>query len=591
MKKEGNIMSIRKRILTGILSGILAMSVFPMIGCGSAAKTEEDTPWWRSAVAYEIYPMSFNDTDGDGIGDLKGITEKLDYLEELGVKAAWLTPVYASPMVDNGYDISDYYSINPLFGTMDDMDELISKAAEHDIKIVMDLVFNHTSDQHEWFKESKSSRDNDKSDWYIWAEPSEDGGVPNNWRSIFGGSAWTYCEERGQYYLHTFAQQQPDLNWENPELRKALYDVANYWIDKGVGGFRIDAVTYIKKPADLSDGPVDANDGMSAIHAMTANTDGILDFLREFKANVTEGKDVFTVAEANGVSPNELKYWVGDEGAFDMLFEFDLIKLGCENEVWCRPQDWKLTDMKRFMTASETATEDNGWYPVFFENHDQPRSIDHFLPDASDKTAAGKALGTVLMTVRGTPFIYQGEELGCTNVSWDSIDKYNDISSKNQYNTALVEGLTEDEALEAVHRFSRDNARTPMQWDSTENAGFSSGTPWLPVNDNYTDINAESEEQDSNSVLLWYRELARLREKLPVLTQGSFEMLLPDDENIFAFSRTLGKQKAVVLVNFTDEQQSCDASLTTGMTLAANSGKSCTEGTLEPYQALIYVTE
>ena len=593
----------KKRVLSIALAGVLSVGTAAVGRYAEAAAAEspsaegtpksaaEPAPWWKSAVAYEIYPMSFNDTDDDGIGDLKGITEKLSYLEALGVKAAWLTPVYASPMVDNGYDISDYYSINPLFGTMEDMDELIAQAAEHDIRIVMDLVFNHTSDQHDWFAESRSSRDNAKSDWYIWKDPAPDGGVPNNWRSIFGGSAWTYCEERGQYYLHTFAPQQPDLNWECPELRRTLYDVANYWIDKGVGGFRIDAVTYIKKPADFSDGPVDANDGMSAIHAMTANTAGILDFLREFKENVTDGKDVFTVAEANGVSSGELKYWVGDEGVFDMLFEFDLIKLGCENEVWCRPQDWKLTDMKDFLNASETATAHNGWYPVFFENHDQPRSIDHFLPGASDRTAAGKALGTVLMTVRGTPFIYQGEELGCTNVAWPDIEMYNDISSHSQYKTALNEGLSAGEALEAVHRFSRDNARTPMQWDSSENAGFTGGTPWLPVSENYTGVNAALEEETPGSVLLWYRELAKLRAELPSLTKGDFEMLLPDDENIFAFSRTADGQKALILVNFTDAQQSFDTDLTEGMELAADSCGGAEPGRLKPYQALLFKGE
>ena len=602
--------SKRKRISAIVLAGALSAGIAAMSGCAKAEEAAEappaaenpivsvvqepvaePMPWWKTAVAYEIYPMSFNDTDDDGIGDLKGITEKLNYLEEIGVEAAWLTPVYASPMVDNGYDISDYYSINPLFGTMADMDELIAKAAEHNIRIVMDLVFNHTSDQHAWFLESRSGRNNEKSDWYIWEDPAPDGGAPNNWRSIFGGSAWTYCEERGQYYLHTFAEQQPDLNWENQELRKALYDVANFWIDKGVGGFRIDAVTYIKKPADLSDGPVDANDGMSSIHAMTANTEGILDFLREFKENVTDGSDVFTVAEANGVSPGELKYWVGDEGVFDMLFEFDLIKLGCENEVWCRPQNWKLTDMKGFLNASEAATAENGWYPVFFENHDQPRSIDHFLPDAADKTAAGKALGTVLMTVRGTPFVYQGEELGCTNVAWADIEMYNDISSHNQYKTALNEGLSPEEALAAVHRFSRDNARTPMQWDSSENAGFTGGTPWLPVNENYTEINAASEEKNPGSVLLWYRELASLRAELPALTEGDFEMLLPDDENIFAFRRTAQEQEAVILVNFTDKEQIYDAGLTDGMNLAADSCGDAVYGTLKPYQALIFKTE
>ena len=390
-------------------------------GNGRQAKTMLKKDWWKSTIAYEIYPSSFQDSNGDGVGDLNGIISRLDYLKTLSVGALWLTPVYASPMVDNGYDVADFYKINPLFGTMSDMDRLLKEADRRDIKIVMDLVFNHTSDQCEWFLESKKSRDNGKSDWYIWKEAKEDGSAPNNWRSIFGGSAWKWSETRKQYYLHTFAEAQPDLNWENPEVRKALYAIANFWIEKGVGGFRIDAIPYIKKPRDFATGVPDAGDGMVSIHTMTVNTEGILDFLHEFKQNVTEGKNVFTVAEANGIGAEQLKYWVGANGAFDMLFEFGHLH---DVELWCKPSPFGIMDFKKALIASQKATAENGWYPVFFENHDKPRSVNNFFSENANPVLAAKAMGLLLLTLRGTPFIYEGEELGMTNVPWDSIDKY-----------------------------------------------------------------------------------------------------------------------------------------------------------------------
>ncbi|MBR1486474.1 MAG: hypothetical protein IJ597_04385, partial [Synergistaceae bacterium] len=375
--------------------------------------------WWQKKPVYQIYPKSFLDTNKTGTGDLRGVINKLDYLKSLDIGAIWLTPIYPSPMIDNGYDISDYTGINPNFGTMKDFEELIAEAGKRDIKIVMDLVFNHTSDQHAWFQESKKSRDNPKSDWYIWRDPNENGKEPTNWRGIFGGSAWTWCEERGQYYLHTFAKQQPDLNWENPEVRRALYDAANFWLSKGVGGFRIDAITYIKKPAEFLDGKPDSREGTINIHLMTANQLGILDFLQEFKREVFDGKDIFTVGEANGVKPEDLKNWVGEHGVFDMLFEFSHVSLPFDDfEIWCHPREWKLTELKQALSASQNATKNNGWYPIFVENHDQPRSVNHFLPEGADSKKAAKALAAVLMTLRGTPFIYQGQELGMTNVNW-----------------------------------------------------------------------------------------------------------------------------------------------------------------------------
>lgn len=548
--------------------------------------------WWQNKIVYELYPNSFKDSDGDGYGDLKGITSELDHLKSLGVGAIWLTPVYVSPMGDNGYDVADYYSINPRYGTMEDMDELIEEAKKREIRIVMDLVFNHTSNECEWFKESASSRDNDKSDWYIWADPKEDGSVPNNWRGVFGGSVWTYCETRGQYYLHTFGDFQPDVNWENPKVRNALYDIANFWVNKGVGGFRLDAITYIKKPADMSDGPVDAPDNMVSVHSMTANTDGILDFLHEFKDQVQVGKDIFVVGEANGVPASELPLWVGENGVFDMIFEFSHVNVQFSGgEVWYNTKDWKLTELKKCFSDSQKATKDNGWYPVFLENHDQPRSINHFLPADADPVQGAKVLGMLMMTLRGTPFMYEGQEIGMTNIDWDNIEDYDDISSHNQFQMAKLNGLTTKQAMECVKRFSRDNSRTPMQWTDGENAGFTDGTPWLPVNKNYTTVNVAKEKMDDDSVLNWYISLKELRDTNDVIKNGIYRELMADSEDIFAYVRENNSEKLVILLNFTERL--LDYSLPEvelddkAIALISNS-KDTKIGVLRPFEAVCY---
>ena len=549
------------------------------------------THWWQNTAVYQIYPKSFNDTRGKGTGDIRGITEKLDYLKSLGAGALWLTPVYPSPMVDNGYDISDYCGINPDFGTLADMEELIAEAKKRGMRIVMDLVYNHTSDQHPWFLESKKSRTNAKSDWYIWRDAKEDGSAPTNWRGIFGGSAWTYCEERGQYYLHTFAEAQPDLNWENPEVREALFAAANFWLAKGVGGFRIDAITYIKKPAVFADGEPDAADGMTSVHDMTANTPGILDFLHEFRARVFDGHDIFTVGEANGVTPEELPLWVGENGVFSMLFEFSHVLVPYEGgECWHKALPWPLTKLKRALTASQHATAKDGWFPIYFENHDRARSVNYFFPKGADKKLAAKALAAVLFTLRGTPFIYEGEELGMTNVAWDSIDAYDDISSHGQYALALEDGFSKEEALGFVHFNSRDNARTPMQWTAERHAGFTSGTPWLPVNENYRTLNAAAEEADADSVLHFYRELAKLRETIPALLDGVYEELLEENEQIYAFSRTLGKARIKTAVNFSTEDAALPAGFLRGTRLAGSYADTPTTS-LRPLEAVIYEEE
>ena len=556
----------------------------------TAAETEDSLSWWQQTVAYEIYVKSFKDSDGDGIGDLNGITSELDHLESLGVGAVWLTPCYVSPQADNGYDIADYYNIDPAYGSMEDMDRLIEEAGRRGIRIVMDLVFNHTSNENEWFRESRSGKDNDKSDWYIWADPKEDGSAPTNWRSIFGGSAWEYDETRGQYYLHTFLPEQPDLNWANPEVRQALIDVADFWLDKGVGGFRMDAITYIKKPAEFRDGTPDDSAGMVSIHTMTANTEGILDYLNEFKSAVCDGRDIFTVGEANGVSDEDLPKWVGADGVLDMVFEFGFVNIDLPDEMnWCETREWTLPELKAIFTSSQQTTQEvKGWYPMFLENHDQPRSISHFLPADADRVAGGKALAALVLTMRGTPFLMEGEELGYVNVSWPSIDDYNDVSTKNHYRYALDEGYSEEEAMEGVHRFARDSARTPMQWDSSNQAGFTTGTPWLPVYDDYAVYNASAEAEDPDSVLNWYLALSRLRGEHGALTEGDYQELFHEDEKIFAYTRKNGEETVTVLINFSTEEASYDPACVENAELLLGSAGQSEKGLLSPLEAVIY---
>ncbi len=545
--------------------------------------------WWKKIVAYQIYPKSFSDASGSGTGDLKGITNHLDYLKELSVGAIWITPIYPSPMVDNGYDISDYTEIDSAYGSMSDFENLIAEADKRGIKIVMDLVYNHSSDKHNWFLESKKNKNNPKADWYIWRDAKADGSPPTNWRSIFGGSAWTWCEERKQFYLHTFAVEQPDLNWENPEVRQALYDAANFWLEKGVGGFRIDAITYIKKPKKFLDGEPDGKDGLTTIHNFTANTEGILDFLREFKEKVFAGKNIFTVGEANGVAAEELSRWVGKDGVFDMLFEFSHVNLPLKNgEIWCRPTEWKLSELKQAISNSQAATKNNGWYPAFFENHDKPRCVNYFFAKGANKIKAAKALATVLLTMRGTPFIFQGQELGMSNVSWNEIEKYNDISSRSQFDFAIQEGFSAAEAIDFIKFFSRDNARTPMQWSAEKNSGFSDAEKtWLPVNENYLEVNAAAEEKNSDSVLNWYRKLSKFRSENPEFIFGDFEMLLAEDEKIFAFARSSEEKKFVTAVNFSQEKVELPKNFAEKKILI-DSEKNSDKNFLQPLEARIY---
>lgn len=577
------------------VGGTALLSSLLIPGCSFKTNSNNNLDflkWWQKTIVYELYPKSFKDTADQGTGTLKGITEKLPYLAELGIGAIWITPIYKSPMKDNGYDIADYYDIDPRFGTMADMDELIAEADKHNIKIVMDLVMNHTSDENQWFIESSLSKNNKYADWYIWHDPNPEGLPPNNWRSIFGETAWGYSKNRNQYYLHTFGSYQPDLNWANPEVRQEMANMANFWLDKGIGGFRVDAVSYIKKPNDFSSGKPDAADGLSGIHELTAITDGILDYVNEFANRVSKGKDIFMVAEANGVAASDLNKWVGENAPFDMLFEFShvLVPLGGK-EVWYKPANWKLTELKSALTQSQKNTANNGWYPIFFENHDQPRSVNHFFSKDCDKTDAARVMLTVLMTLRGTPFLYQAEELGYENVSWPSISDYNDVSSKNQYKMALEDGYSQDAAMQAVHDFSRDNARTPMQWDINEYAGFSTAKPWLPIHDDYKTCNVETQKGDPNSILKWYKKLLKLRQENDVFIAGDYTELMKDNEQVYAYTRKYENTKATIFVNFSNKTASYDNSLIENANIALSSEKKHNKGELKPLEAVVYIKE
>lgn len=547
-----------------------AASALALAGCAAGSKNQssvaadvaatksaisvEDLPWWKKTIVYEAYPKSFMSSRGAQTGDIPGVTSRLDYLRELGVGAIWLTPVFVSPMADNGYDVADYYNIDPSFGTMENMDTLMAEAENRGIRIVLDMVVNHTSNKNAWFVESSSSKNNGKADWYIWRDPAKDGGAPNNWRSIFGGSAWTYVEARGQYYLHTFLPEQPDLNWDNPEVRKEVANVFNFWRNKGAGGFRIDAVTYIKKPEGLPDGKAES-DGLAPIHDATANTKGILDYLHELRNNTVAGTDCFMVGEANGVDASELSDWVGKNGVFDMVFEFSHMDLDGHDASWIDAHGWELSALKDALSATQANTAAEGWCPTFFENHDQPRCVVNFFPKGSNADLAAKCMAIVQLGLRGTPFVYEGQELGFSNVAWPSIDYYNDPSSHNQYEAALAKGHTEEEALACVHRYSRDNARTPMQWDASNNAGFTTAQKtWLPVHDDYRNQNAAGESEQENSVLNYFRAMAKLRGSNDVLLAGSYEEVAHGHKQIYAYVRELNGKKVLVMANFTNEE-------------------------------------
>ncbi len=496
--------------------------------------------WWHSSVVYQIYPRSFNDSNGDGIGDINGIREKLDYLKELGIDVIWLSPVYKSPNDDNGYDISDYCDIMDEFGTMDDMEKLLKEANEKGIKILMDLVVNHTSDEHKWFIEAKKSKDNKFRDYYIWRDPVN-GHEPNNLGSCFSGSAWQYDESTDQYYLHLFSKKQPDLNWENENVRNEVYKMMNFWIDKGIGGFRMDVIDLIGKVPD---------------EMITGNGPKLHDYLQEMNKAALEGHDLLTVGETWGATPEIAKLYSNPKRKeLSMVFQFEHIGLDQieGKEKWdVKPLD--LLDLKKVLSKWQTELEGEGWNSLFWNNHDLPRIVSRWGNDREYRVESAKMLATLLHGMKGTPYIYQGEELGMTNVRFEDINEYNDIETLNMYKDRISKGYSHDEIMASIYAKGRDNARTPMQWDSTENAGFTIGKPWLKVNKNYKFINAEDCLQDKDSIFYHYKKLIDIRKHNDTIIYGDYKLLLPEYKNVFAYSRELNGDKIVVVCNFYNKE-------------------------------------
>lgn len=499
--------------------------------------------WWQNSVVYQIYPRSFQDSNGDGIGDIQGIIKRLDYLQELGIDAIWLSPVCRSPQDDNGYDISDYQDIDPMFGNLDDMEQLISEAKKRNIRIIMDLVLNHSSDEHRWFTEAKKSKDNPYHDYYVWRD-GEEGVYPNDMGSAFGGPAWEWVPELKQYYFHQFSVKQPDLNWENPKVRREIYDMILWWMDKGVGGFRLDVIDQIAKEPDLK---------------ITNNGPRLHEFIQELSRETFQKGDLITVGEAWGADIDRAKLYSKPDGSeFSMVFQFEHMMLDQEpgKEKWdfCPLPFVKL---KKCLEKWQKELHGCGWNSLFWDNHDLPRIVSRWGTDREYRVEAAKMLATVLHGMEGTPYVYQGEELGMTNVRFDSIEQYQDIEIRNMYRERLEKGYAEKDIMESIYAKGRDNARTPMQWDDTENAGFTTGTPWLGVNPNYTEINARSQLQDENSVFHYYKKLIHLRKENSIFVDGDFTLLLPEDENIFAYVREYEGRKLLVAANFTDKEVEC----------------------------------
>ncbi len=552
--------------------------------------------WWKESVVYQIYPRSFCDSNGDGIGDLRGIISKLDYLQALGVDVVWLSPVYKSPNDDNGYDISDYQEIMDEFGTLADWEQLLAGMHQRGIKLVMDLVVNHTSDEHPWFVASRQSKDNPYRDYYIW-RPGKEGREPNNWASHFSGSAWQYDEATGEYYLHLFSKKQPDLNWENPQVRAEVFRMMRWWLDKGIDGFRMDVINMISKVPGLPDAP--AAPGERYVYGGRYFLHGprLLEFLREMKREALADYDVLTVGETPGVTP-ELAAELTDEetGVLSMVFQFEHMHLDRGASKW-QPKPWSLADLKQVMTRWQLGLAGRGWNSIYLSNHDQPRALSRFGDDARYRVESAKLLATLTHLLQGTPYIYQGEEIGMTNVAFPSIADYRDIETLNAYREMVEErGIAPKAALAAIHPVSRDNARTPMQWDDSANAGFTSGTPWIGVNPNYTTVNVGHALADPDSIFHYYRRLIQLRKANPVIVYGDYGLILADHPQIYAFTRTLADDRLLVVLNFSADRPvfalPVDIDCTGQELLIANyavaAGEDIRRFTLRPYEARVY---
>ena len=513
-----------------------------------------NTQWWKEAVVYQIYPRSFMDSNGDGIGDLRGIISKLDYLKELGIDVIWMSPIYQSPNDDNGYDISDYQSIMKEFGTMEDFDELLSQAHKRGLKIVMDLVVNHTSDEHRWFVESRKSANNLYSDYYIWRDGKPDGSEPNNWGACFGGSAWQYDEGRGQYYLHLFSKKQPDLNWDNPKVREEVFRMMTWWCDKGIDGFRMDVISMISKTKEMPDGPIKGFYGDLAPYCIHGPK--VHEYLKEMNQKVLSKYDLMTVGETAGVTPEQACLYAGkDTGELNMVFQFEHVDVHGEYGKW-NSKKMPLTTLKKILSKWQTELFGKAWNSLFWDNHDQPRAVSRFGDDRPEyRVVSAKMLATCLHMMHGTPYIYQGEELGMTNYPFTSPSDFKDIESIHAYQEWCESGHVSHELFwPCITAVSRDNARTPIQWNDTENGGFTTGTPWMPVNPNYKEINAKAAVADPDSVFHYYQKLIALRKQYPVIVHGNYQLLLEDSEELFVYTREYEGEKLLVVCSFTDKE-------------------------------------
>ncbi|MCG2158134.1 glycoside hydrolase family 13 protein [Staphylococcus epidermidis] len=505
--------------------------------------------WWKEAVAYQVYPRSFNDSNGDGIGDLPGLIEKLDYLENLGIDVIWLSPMYPSPNDDNGYDISDYRGIMSEFGTMNDFDQLLSSIHQRGMKLILDLVVNHTSDEHPWFIESKSSKTNAKRDWYIWADPKPDGSEPNNWESIFNGSTWEFDESTKQYYFHLFSKKQPDLNWENPDVRQAVFEMMNWWFEKGIDGFRVDAITHIKKNFEAGDLPVPDGKKFAPAFDVDMNQPGIQEWLQEMKDKSLSRYDIMTVGEANGVTPNDAEEWVGEEnGKFNMIFQFEHLGLWSTGDT-----KFDVKSYKQVLNRWQKQLENVGWNALFIENHDQPRRVSTWGDDKNYWYESATSHATAYFLQQGTPFIYQGQEIGMTNYPFESIESFNDVAVKTEYQIVKKEGGDVNQLLDKYKMENRDNARTPMQWNNSINAGFTTGKPWFHVNPNYTEINVKQQLNDKFSILSYYKALIQLKKSDLIYTYGKFNMVDAENRQVFAYTRTFKNNTVLIVANLTNE--------------------------------------
>ena len=549
--------------------------------------------WWKESVVYQIYPRSFCDSNGDGIGDLNGITGKLDYLKELGIDVIWLSPVYKSPNDDNGYDISDYQAIMDEFGTMEDFDRMLATAHEKGIKIMMDLVVNHTSDEHKWFIESRKSTDNPYRDYYIWRPAKEDGSLPNNWGSCFSGPAWEYDKTTDMYFLHLFSKKQPDLNWDNPAVRQDVFDMMNWWLKKGVDGFRMDVISLISKEPGLPDKEPGIN-GYATFN-VSANGPHVHEYLQEMRQKALNNADTITVGECSGVTLEEAKkYARSDEKELNMVFQFEHMDVDSDEKAgkWTtRKMD--LRNLKKILTRWQKGLQDIAWNSLYWENHDQPRSVSRFGNDSDEyREISAKMLATCIHMMQGTPYVYQGEELGMTNCPFNTLDNFRDLESINAFHELTEQGkMTEEDMMAAIGYKGRDNARTPMQWDDSAYAGFSTANPWIMVNPNYTKINAKDQVNREDSVFKYYQKLIKLRHENELIVYGTYDLILDDDKDIYAYIRTLGDEKLIVYCNFSENTREVELpeEFTNGKVLISNyiDAKVNHKITLRPYEAIV----